>query len=208
MKKLAFILTAILIISIFSSCTAKNDEFPDEQEPITITLPETSSTEETETEEEIPIVHDSYDTKELSRDDNYKLMEMYAYDNDWKITRRVTFELPVEWQADDSSVFGLIENDFYIIKLDVWNVGEATPESITEEGIIEELEIIGEGSYSTNNYEIFWFKHNSDISISIVTSYYLYANDERLHISTYNFTGEDTPEYEAIFKRIVESMRF
>ena len=162
-----------------------------------------------------------YNTRELNRDGNYKLIEMYVYDNNIKISRRITFELPVEWYIDGSSVVGLRNEEniddysyskpYYKLKVDMWNIINSTRENTLNEFGNEEnadgnLDIIDKNIYSTKNYEIFYYKFPGNEARNIYC-YYLYSNGERFYMSGYVF-GEDKPEYDDIFKRIAESVKF
>ena len=167
-----------------------------------------------------------YGTRELSRDENYKLIEMYVYDNDDKISRVINFELPVEWKIDDSSVVGLVneanidsygyERPYYKLKVDMWNIIESTREELLDE-IIESkfisgeymgdaFEIIDENIYSTDSHEIFYYKYYGVEAVSI-SAYYIYKNGERFAMTGYLY-DTDIPEYDDIFNRIAESVRF
>lgn len=75
-NKIVCFLVLIIIISLVVSCTAENNvaELIELSTFVTIeTLTESSI-------KEVPIIHESFYTKELSRNDDYKLMEMYVYD--------------------------------------------------------------------------------------------------------------------------------
>ena len=162
-----------------------------------------------EKQEETFLVYGSYKTQELSRDENYKTMEMYVYDDNDKLSRKITFELPVEWLYG-GSVFTNGEDYQYTLKVDMWDVKSATRESVFDEHIkrIEEKDILDDGIYSTENYEIFYCKlYFSEGDAASIRLYYLYANGERFCMSSYVF-DEDKPEYDDIFMRIAESVKF
>ena len=160
-----------------------------------------------------------YSVKELSRDGNYKTIEMYAYE-DLYISRRITFELPVEWDANNSSVFGIKKDGYDTNKLNVWlvNIESATREDVlneynnhknTSDESDPKPEIIEENIYTTENYEIFYYKLNG-ISFSeafYIYVYYLYANSERFCLFGYVFVDEKN-EYDDIINRIAESVIF
>lgn len=157
----------------------------------------------------LPQEHSSYDTRELSRDENYKIIEMYVYDDNSKITRRITFELPIDWHVDDSSVF--FDNE-YKSKVDMWNIISTTREDVLNEldnqvETGESYNIVDKTIYSTENYEIIYYKLKGEGDANIIYSYYLYANGERFHMSSYVF-DEDKSEYNDNFKRIAESVKF
>ena len=127
--------------------------------------------------------------------------------------------MPVKWDGD-SSVIDNNENDYhpnweYTMKVDMWDVLSATRESILnghknkmEDEEIDYLEVIDKKIYLTENYEVFYYKFlNTFEGVCISYNYYLYANGERFLLSGFNFL-EDKPEYDAIFKRIAESVRF
>jgi hypothetical protein len=151
-------------------------------------------------------------TRELSLDGNYKLIETYVYGGDGTISRRVTFELPVDWHAS-GSVFSNGEDWQYTLKVDFWNIVSASREDVLAElAAGDELAwnevIIDEIIYQTENYEVFrhkWTADNSEATYYI--SYYLHADGERFALSAYLF-GQENPEDDAIFTRIVESVRF
>ena len=147
-------------------------------------------------------------------------MEMYVYDDNDNLSRRITFELPVEWYGDSSTFHidkdGDKDRDD-IFKLSVWmvNVKNATREDVLEEYNLiamtgnygEPLEILNENIYSTENYEVFYYKSKGTEAATNIYFYYLYANGERFCLFGYVF-DKDKPEYDEIFKRIAESVRF
>jgi len=162
-----------------------------------------------------------YNTREIIRVGNYKLIEMYVYDNDVKISRRITFELPAEWYIDGSSVVGLRNEEniddysyskpYYKLKVDMWNIINSTRENALNEFNDKEnadgnLDIIDEKIYSTVNYEIFYYKFLGN-EASDICCYYLYSNGERFSMTGYVF-DKDKPEYDNIFRRIAESVKF
>ena len=168
-------------------------------------LPE-ETTSETETGYVSP-----YKTREISRDGDYKTMEMYVLGSDGAYSRRITFELPVDWRGD-SSVFANDEDWVYTMKVDMGSVADATRESVladfnnrdSDEWVVVTLE---ENIYSTDNFEIFHYKYNSGGDAFCGNIYYLYANGERFFVSSYVF-HETHPDNDTIFNRIVESVRF
>ena len=152
--------------------------------------------------------------KEINRDGDYKKMEMYVYDDDEETSRRITFEVPVEWNGEYSVISIVDENDRLIMKVDMWSVNSAKRENV----LIEyndrysemdevELETIDENIYSTEKYEIFYYKVNYGGDPNCIFNYYLYANGERFHLTGYLYV-EDKPENDEIFKRIAESVTF
>jgi hypothetical protein len=184
-------------------------EQPDE--PLDEQTNEQSNDTQTGESQESPSVSSSYNTKEIGRDANYKTMEMYTTDNGTEFTRRVTFEIPIEWYNSGSSVVGLQnKDDLFVIKVDMWDVKSATRESVLNEynnskELIDPADLIYENIYLTENYEIFYYKRRE--WGTWINVYYLYTNGERFCISSYAFEM-DTPENDAIFKRVVESVKF
>lgn len=145
-------------------------------------------------------------------------MEMYVRGNEENISRRITFEVPVAWNGD-GSVMGITdENNVTIMKVEMLAAGSATRESVfsdydqniaslTASGV----EVADRGDYTTERYEVFYFKfqgidQESSLQASVYI-YYLYANEECFAFGGHVFI-EDGPEYDAIFKRIAESVRF
>jgi len=148
-----------------------------------------------------------YKTKELSRNSGYKTMEMYVAKNNNMNSRRITFELPEEWRGN-FSVFTNDEDYMYNLKVDMWDIIDSTRENVLNEYNDREDSVnYNEKIYSTDSYEIFYYEYEEPEEGVFVTVYYLYANEERFCMSSYIF-GEVKPEYKAIFKRIVESVRF
>ena len=170
-----------------------------------------------ETEAEQPAYAEllrNFNVKEISRDGNYKTMEMCTYDYNFDLTKIIVFELPVEWEGE-STVFTATPEP-YSMKVDMWDVVSATRESVLEEykeaeEYIEENddnEMITENIYFSENYEVFYRKYtNFWENFCYVHSYLLYANEERFSLTGYVFI-EDLPEYDLIFKRIAESVVF
>jgi hypothetical protein len=158
----------------------------------------------------------SYNARELSRDENYKLIEMYVYDNSINVFRKITFELPVEWEVRSSTHGTANEQGYYVLKVDIWDIRSATRESVLDDfnnyAHTLDMEYISdifeETIYTTENYEIFYTKFFSTYNAgAYIHMFYLYANGERFALSGYVFV-EDKPEYDNIFKRIAESVRF
>jgi len=151
-------------------------------------------------------------TRELSRDKNYKLMEMDLY-KDGQVAGKATFELPVEWDNGGSSVMGLVNNDYnYKLKFDLWGVINTTRESVMNENNERNGEfidhVIEEKNYKTENYEIFYCKYVSLYHGPVtIRNYFLYKNGQRFAVSGYVWE-EDCPEYDDIFNRIAESVKF
>ena len=150
-------------------------------------------------------------TRELSRDGNYKLMEKDLY-KDGQVAGKATFELPVEWDNGGSSVMGLVNNDYsFKLKFDLWDVISTTRESVMNENNERNGEFIGhiieEKNYKTENYEIFYCKYVSLYNGAIIRNYFLYKNGQRFAVSGYIWE-EDLPEYDDIFNRIAESIKF
>ena len=134
-----------------------------------------------------------------------------------KISKRITFEVPVEWNGE-SSVIGIQNEDYLnVVKVDMWNILSATREDVlnTYNSIAAEhyeysgkpIETLDKKIYSTENYEIFYYKYKGTEAAINIYVYYLYANGERFWLSGYVFV-EDKPEYDGIFKRIAESVKF
>lgn len=218
MKKTSHVIALLLLICFFASCTVKKSNDPNQRNFNNSNPLETSEDfnggqideQPDEQSNKSSAIHSSFDAKELSRDGDYKLMEMYVYDDNVELSRRITFELPIEWHSDSSSVVGLPKgNDIYpyILKVDMWNVKSATKGSVLNEynNKVEAHDVIAEDIYSTENHEIFYYKFNGDGTVIYV--YFLYTNGERFEMSCYNF-GEDSPKNDIIFKRIVESVKF
>ena len=165
----------------------------------------------------------TYGTKEISRNGKYKTMEMRVYDDNREISRRITFEIPVEWEGE-SSVFALkTEQDLHNMKsdmkVDMWDVLSVTREDVLREHYLgdeafedyegeDRAEVIYKDIYSTENYEVFFNKILvRDEGLVNVYVYWLYSNGERFSLAGYVFV-ENTPEHDAIFKRIAESVKF
>jgi len=153
-------------------------------------------------------------TREISRDGGYKTMGMYVYDNDGTANEWITFELPAIWDGTHS-VFG-IES----MRVNMWSVQTATRESVlkeindakAQEDEVFYKKIIDEKIYQTSNFEVFHLKLEGldDVDegmTNIIHIFKMYANGERFDMSSYVF-AEDTPENDAIIKRIAESVRF
>ena len=155
-----------------------------------------------------------YSTKELSRDGNYKTMEMYVSDDNTSRSRRITFELPVEWEGS-SSVFIKMGEYNSELKVDMLDIIRADSEDALDEFIIRSGfndgfvdEIFEENIYMTKHHEIFYVKYLTQYNQrTIIHSYFLYANGERFALTGYVF-AEDKLEYDEIFKRIAESVKF
>jgi len=149
----------------------------------------------------------SYNVKELSRDGDYKIMEMYVYGNEEKLSRKITFELPAEWRAE-GSVFTNDEDWIYTMKVDMWGIKNSTMENVLDEynERDEWINVIYENIYSVENRKIFHYKCYGEAAI-FINVYYIYLNGERFCMSSYVF-HEAKPEYDDIFKRIVESVKF
>ena len=169
---------------------------------------------------EAPPVTENHPTlweRELIYSGEYKTIERYVRhgNNDGKPERsKITLEVPVEWDGD--MVIGITDEDYLnIMKVDIWNILSATREDVLNEyklsamdnGYGEPSEIFDENIYKTENYEVFYYKLKGTEMASCIYYYYLYANGERFAFTGYVFI-EDKPEYDAIFKRIAESVRF
>ena len=102
-----------------------------------------------------------------------------------------------------------------IMKVDMWYVKSATREDVLSEyntTMAEDENIIEKNIYSTENYEIFYYKYigvsDDEVGVEVgIRTYYLYADGKRFALSGYVF-GEDKAEYDAIFNRIAESVKF
>jgi len=183
-----------------------------------------------ETSTEIPSENiSSHRTREIHRDGDYKTMEMYVNEDGYfsSFTRRITFEVPVEWEgttqvlrySEDDSFFetGFSDGELFVMKVDMWTIESATREKLLnafENRAGDDLyERVDENIYLTEHYEIFYYKEmlkDRGVYIDASTSFYyyaLYANGERFLLFGYVF-GEDRPENDGIFRRIVESIRF
>lgn len=219
MKSVKYIVIALALIMTLTACGDSNSTAGDTG---TTAPPSVSPTESDSPSPQIPSALPtppesvspsseitSYETKELSRDENYKRMEMYVKFDTKSYGRRITFEIPADWHVI-GSVFANGESFQYTLKVDMWDVVSATRDDV----LIEYNErdeiggIISENIYSTETYEIFQYKFtDTEGEAHCISAYYLYANGERFHLTSYVFT-EDKPEYDEIFKRIVESVRF
>ena len=152
-----------------------------------------------------------YKTREISRNGNYKTMEMYVYKDQKPYAGRITFEVPIGWDGTSSVIGSMNENDKNIVKVDMLHVQSGTREDALNSynGPDPEGEVgrIGEAIYSTENYEVFFAK-KGPIEASICSYYYyLYADGEYFSLCGWVFI-KDKPEYDAVFKRIAESVRF
>jgi hypothetical protein len=156
-----------------------------------------------------------YRTKELSRDGDYKIMQMYLQDDNNNFSRRITFELPVEW-IGSSCVFTFTdENGRFAFKLDIYDAINATREEVFNNfnnyaniDIESVVEVFEENIYSTETHEVFYRKFLSAYNQTVIVHfYYLYANGVRMGLVGMVYV-EDKPEYDDIFKRIAESVRF
>jgi len=187
----------------------------EEDETAPVTSSDVPIIEETQNEQPAGSVYiDEFKVKEISRDSSHKKMEMFTWENNWEITRKIVFELPVEWEGT-SSVFAATPEP-YSMKVDMWQVASTTREGVLDEfnsrGIIikedEFDEIISENIYFTEHYEVFHRKYLSHWEFTcIIHTYILYANEESFTLAGYVFV-EDLPEYDDIFKRIAESVIF
>jgi hypothetical protein len=99
------------------------------------------------------------------------------------------------------------------MKVDMVEIISATRESVLSEynddmnGMFVE-EILENKIYTTEKYEIFYYKYKSSYGeATAICGYYFYANGERFRLYSYIF-GEDKPEYNDVFKRIAESVDF
>ena len=193
-----------------------------------------SSEEIAEQEEETPVVIDSPDVlaieetndenrfvsnspkeprgKELSRNDEYKIMEMYVYDRDWQSIRGITLEIPIEWEGPDESNQFWYEGEKGTFKIWLPGFSYGTEEDIKNDSIsyrsIVDVEPI---IYSNGDYDVFFYYDplgiTNDYETGNITIYYIYANEEYLIFTGYVFV-DNKKEYEGIFKRIAESIEF
>ena len=157
-----------------------------------------------------------YGTRELSRDGGYKLMEMNVYyvsGDDWEISRRITFEVPVEWEGG-SSVIAIVDEDYMnIMKVDMVAITSTTRDDVldahnNDADEFSERETFDKYIYTTENFEIFYHKYRSiGWPANAVYRFMLYANGESFYLTGYVFV-DNIPEHDAIFKRIAESVTF
>jgi len=228
MKLTSTIFIILLLVSLaFFACTPVEQTFKEAPNVQTTKTPDVvtgnanneSSSEKAESPPEDTTLHS---TKEIYRDGDYKTMEMYIANDGCfdSLTRKITFEIPVDWEAWDSVFETSNDEYFYVMKVDM-----RTLESTTRENLLHEFENrsdddwndsyerVDENIFSTEYYEIFYFKEmlkDRGIYIDASTSFYyyaLYANGERFYFHGFVF-GEDRPENDGVFKRIAESVRF
>ena len=206
MKKL-MILVALLLLCLLAACSNKAVG------EVTTSTRDATEIFTVEPETETAAYDLPFKTRELSRDGAYKTMEMYVYDDNTSIecNHRITFEVPVEWEGRSSVIALQRENRDNILKVDMWNVQNVTRERLLNdfnEQVADDPDLIDHKIYSTEQYEIFYYKTLGEENPCIVYVYWFYASGKRFIMSGYNFTMEDTPANDAIFKRIAESVRF
>ena len=154
--------------------------------------------------------------REVSRSGNFKTFELYVNEYSKEsyetitgntFTRRITFEIPVEWDDIGTTVFGIQDADFYnIFKVDMWHIIRASREDIINnhrDYRSIDNEIVESTTYSTDKYEVFYYKSLGEVSVN--HTYYLFANGEYFVLSGYDFTDSNNT---AMFKRIAESVIF
>ena len=207
MKK---ILCMLLCVALFLSGCAVVD-IVDKKVPASITGSPTDLSEENTTD--MPrIIETTEEDKDKDNDSGYKIIETYVNDGNGQLSRKITFELPVEWNGD-SNVYGIANENGFMMKLDIVDINTMLREDVLSEYNINMenefvIEVLEKDIYMTENYEIFHYKYiNGYEHASLIHVYYLYSNGERFRFAGYIFR-ENNPEYDEIFKRIAESVRF